>query len=87
MSEIEPGIYTVVYPDGTRVVSAAILGPTHRVVLVQVDPPTVHTAFVEDNWRGMSIRLIPLVRQGGLSGALYWDDDGAITIEEQEHDE
>jgi hypothetical protein len=79
--EIKPGIY-LAHVAGIRQMVAVVLGPNRRPVMIPIDSSAIVTEIVEDNWRGLDIVLTPLYAQGGLSGAMYWDHENAINLQE-----
>ena len=81
MTDPTPGIYLATYTDGTQRPVVVVLGPHHLPAVLPADGSAIVTGIVERNWRGIISHLCPLRRQGGLSGAMYWDDDEVIFLD------
>jgi hypothetical protein len=77
-AELKPGVYMATYIDGSKHVVGVVLGPNHRPAIIPLDGNEIVTEIVEENWSGVVEKMVPLYRQGGLSGAMYWDDEFPI---------
>jgi len=77
-ADLKPGVYLATYVDGTKHVVGVVLGPNHRPALIPLDGKEIVTEIVEENWIGVVEKMAPMYRQGGFSGAMYWDEEFPI---------
>ena len=71
----KPGIYLATYTNGSKRPVVVVIGPNHRPAVLPADGSAVVLSIVEGNWEGVITHMAPLTRQGGLTGAMYWDSE------------